>query len=106
MLVWKAGSPVNVDLKGRAESSNYEKALEARAGIEPAHKGFADLFLSTITLANSIQTLNFALICDPFRVTPIAPAGAGTPPPLYPSGGWSSPHDRSTHENQKGIFRP
>ena len=37
------------------DSANYKKGLEARAGIEPAHKGFADLWEASIPPLQSAQ---------------------------------------------------
>jgi hypothetical protein len=49
------------------------KGLEARAGIEPAHKGFADLSLTTWVPRLGRAALKF----DSLHTTVANPAGAG-----------------------------
>ena len=58
-------------------------------GIQPTHKGFANLLSATLTLIESIQTPNFPLIRDTFRVTPVGrTAGAWTTPRQIQGDGW------------------
>ena len=51
----------------------YWEKLEARAGIEPAHKGFADLSLTTWVP----RLGKAASIYKPFQTAVAIPAGAG-----------------------------
>ncbi len=40
------------------DTGNYKKLLEARVGIEPTHKGFADLSLTTWVPRLSMSTVS------------------------------------------------
>ncbi len=48
-------------IQGQRPESRKEKDLEARVGIEPTHKGFADLSLTTW-----VPRLGWAIFCPDF----------------------------------------
>ena len=62
------------------DSAKYKEKLEARVGIEPTRKGFADLLPNQLTPFPTKQNLNLPGKCPPF----VHLAGFSLPKVLLP----------------------